>query len=105
LSASHGPDRAARAPDPIGALLRGHPADDQIGALLRGEPVDEGSHLVRAAQIALSKLGYPVKPDGAEDGATRRAVLDFENAHGLAPSAEISPELVKRLTAAAGPGR
>jgi hypothetical protein len=75
---------------------------DQIGALLRDKPVDGGSHLVRAAQIALAKLGYAVKPDGAEDGATRRALRHFERAHGLAPTTKINPELVKQLTAAAG---
>src|SRR5208337_1170720 len=85
-------------------LSSGSSAPDQIGALLRGKPVNE-SHLVRAAQIALLKLGYAVKPDGAEDGATRRALRHFERAHGLAPTAEISPELVKRLTAAARDGR
>jgi hypothetical protein len=75
---------------------------DQIGALLRDKPVDSRSHLVRAAQIALAKLGYGVKPDGAEDGATRRALRHVERAHGLAPTTKISPELVKQLTAAAG---
>jgi hypothetical protein len=75
---------------------------DEIGALLRDKPVDGGSHLVRAAQIALARLGYGVKPDGAEDGATRRALRHFERAHGLAPTTKISPELVKQLTAAAG---
>jgi len=77
---------------------------DQIGAFLRGKSVDDGSRLVRAAQIALAKLGYAVKPDGAEDGATRRALRHFERAHGLAPTTEISSELVKQLTAAARPG-
>jgi hypothetical protein len=77
-------------------------APDQIGAFLHGNPVDGGSHLVRAAQIALEKLGYAVKPDGAEDGATRRALLHFERAHGLAPTTKISSKLVKQLTAAAG---
>jgi Putative peptidoglycan binding domain len=75
---------------------------DQIGALLRDRPVDGGSHLVRTAQIALAKLGYALKPNGAEDGATRRALRHFERAHGLAPTTEISPELVKQLMAAAG---
>jgi Putative peptidoglycan binding domain len=75
---------------------------DQIGALLRDKPVDGGSHLVRAAQTALAKLGYAVKPDGAEDGATRRALRHFERAHGLVPTTKISPELVKQLTAAVG---
>jgi hypothetical protein len=74
----------------------------QIGALLRDRPVDGELHLVRAAQIALAKLGYAVKQDGAEDGATRRALRHFERAHGLAPSTRISSELVRQLTAAAG---
>ena len=74
---------------------------DQIGALLRGKP-DDGSPLVRAAQIALAKLGYAVKSDGVEDGATRRALRHFERAHGLTPTTKISSELVKQLTAAAG---
>ena len=78
-------------------------APDQIGALLRGKSVDDNSRLVRAAQIALLKLGYAVKPDGAEDGATRRALRHFERAHGLARTTEISAELVKQLTAAARP--
>jgi hypothetical protein len=67
----------------------------------RGKPHDR-SRLVHAAQIALAKLGYAVKPDGAEDGATRRALRHFERAHGLAPTTNISPELVKQLTVAAG---
>jgi putative peptidoglycan binding protein len=74
---------------------------DQIGALLRGKP-DGGSHLVRAAQMALAKLGYAVTPDGTEDSATRRALRHFERAHGLAPTTKISSEIVKQLTAAAG---
>jgi hypothetical protein len=74
---------------------------DQIGAFLRGKP-DDGSPLVRAAQMALAKLGYAVKSDGVEDGATRRALRHFERAHGLSPTTKISSELVKQLTAAAG---
>ena len=56
---------------------------DQIGDLLRRKPVVEDSRLISTAQGALAKLGYPVKVDGAEDGATRRALRDFERAHGL----------------------
>jgi hypothetical protein len=94
---SEGLDRGERRP----AAAR---APDPIGVLLRGKPVDDGSRLVRAAQIALAKLGYAVKPGGAEDGATRRALRHFERAHGLAPTTEITSELVKQLTAASGPG-
>ena len=76
-------------------------APDQIGAFLRGNS-DDGSRLVRDAQIALAKLGYAVKSDGAEDGSTRRALRHFERTHGLAPTTNISSELVKQLTVAAG---
>jgi predicted small metal-binding protein len=76
-------------------------APDQVGASLRGKP-DDGSRLVRAAQIALAKLGYAVKSDGVEDEATRRALRHFERAHGLTPTNKISSDLVKQLTAAAG---
>jgi Putative peptidoglycan binding domain len=55
--------------------------------------------LISTAQGALAKLGYPVKVDGAEDGATRRALRDFERAHGLPLRTEISSQLVKQLTA------
>jgi Putative peptidoglycan binding domain len=81
------------------------PVPDPIGALLRGKPVeDKEARLVHAAQVALAKLGYAVKIDGAEDGATRRALRHFEHQHGLAATTDISPELVKRLTAAARAG-
>ena len=99
-------DRPASAPSPAPAApgrVEKRPAapdSDPIGAILRGKPVDDGSHLVRAAQVALAKLGYPVKPGGAEDRATRRALRHFQHAHGLPETAEISPELVKRLNAA-----
>jgi hypothetical protein len=92
LSAAVGADHSER-----GAVAR---APDQIGDLLRGKPIDDGSHLVRTAQIALAKLGYPVKANGAEDGATRRALRDFERAHGLALTTELNPDLVKQLNAA-----
>ena len=80
-------------------------APDQIGDLLLGKPLDDESRLIRAAQSALAKLGYAVKTDGAEDGATRNALRDFERAHGLALTTEISSQLVEQLTAATRAGR
>jgi hypothetical protein len=94
-------DKQHQSSAPNGERRSASLAPDQIGALLRGKP-DDGSRLVRAAQIALAKLGYAVKFDGVEDGDTRRAVRRFERAHGLTPTTKISAELVKQLTAAAG---
>ncbi len=76
-------------------------APDQIGAWLRNEPQGDDAHLVLAAQNALIKLGYSVKADGNEGAATHQALRDFERAHGLPPTTEITPRLVRQLTAAA----
>jgi hypothetical protein len=79
---------AARSPDPIGNWLR-------------TETQADDSHLVLAAQSALVKLGYAVKADGNEGAATHQALRDFERAHGLPPTTEITPRLVRQLNAAA----
>ena len=77
---------------------------DPITDLLRGETRVDGTHLIMAAQTALAKLGYPVKPDGNDGLATQQALRDFERVHGLPPSAEITPRLLKQLTLAARAG-
>ena len=81
------------------------PPSDPISDLLRGEGHVDGGHLILAAQTALAKLGYPVKPDGNDGAATQQALREFERAHGLPPSTEITPRLLKQLTAAARAGR
>jgi hypothetical protein len=101
---------SAPAPLPPPSIDRGEAqsvvhASDKIGDLLSGKPLRNESHLIHAAQTALAKLGYAVKADGAEDGDTRRALRDFERAHDLAPTTEISPEVVNQLVAAVRAGR
>jgi hypothetical protein len=76
-------------------------ASDPIAELLAGEPHGDAPRLTLAAQTALAKLGYPVKPDGKEGSATEQALREFERAHGLPPATEITERLVKQLTAAA----
>jgi hypothetical protein len=88
-------------PKPAGAAASPPRAPDQIGNLLRSEVQTEDTRLVVAAQTALVKLGYAVKADGAEGAATQQALRDFERAHGLPLSTEITPRLVKQLNAAA----
>jgi hypothetical protein len=80
---------------------------DPIGALLRGgiEPRPDPSSMVAEAQEALAKLGYPVKADGLAGAATEQALRDFERAHGLPVSAELTPRLVRHLLAAARASR
>ncbi|HEX9169604.1 MAG TPA: peptidoglycan-binding domain-containing protein [Roseiarcus sp.] len=101
-------EREVSAPQSPAALPPARPADaadgsssapsDPITDLLRGEAHPDGAHLILAAQTALAKLGYPVKPDGNDGLATQQALRDFERAHGLPLSAEITPRLIKQLT-------
>jgi len=86
---------------PAPAAQSSAPAPDPIAALLAGEAPNDSSHLTVAAQTALAKLGYAVKPDGKEGAATEQALRDFEHAHGLPPATEITERLVKQLTQAA----
>lgn len=74
---------------------------DPIADLLRSEPRAEGARLILAAQTALIKLGYAVKPDGNEGSATQEALRDFERTRGLPVATEISPRLVRQLESAA----
>lgn len=91
---------------PAAAAENSHSASDPIAELLTGETHDDASRLALAAQTALAKLGYPVKPDGKEGAATEQALRDFERAHGLPATTEMTERLVKQLTQAArGAGR
>ena len=86
---------------PEAAAQSSPPASDPIAELLAGQTDSDASRLTLAAQTALAKLGYPVKPDGKEGAATEQALRDFEHAHGLPPAIEINERLVKQLTQAA----
>ncbi len=92
------PEPPARPPAAAGSAAR---PTDQIGNWLRGEAQGDDGHLVLTAQTALVKLGYAVKADGNEGAATHQALRDFERAHGLPLTTDITPRLVKQLEAAA----
>ena len=77
------------------------PVSDPIGDLLHSESKTDADRLTLTAQAALIKLGYALKPDGNEGPATEQALRDFERAHGLPVSPEISPRLVRQLNQAA----
>ena len=96
------PSTAALPPArPAAATQVSAPASDPIAELLAGEADSDASRLILAAQTALAKLGYPVKPDGKEGAATEQALRDFERAHGLPPATGITERLVRQLTQAA----
>jgi len=82
--------------------LAGAPAGgDAIADVLRAEDEQEAQKRLAAAQAALVKLGYVVKADGEASAATNLALRDFERAHGLPLANDVSPRLLKALTAAA----
>ena len=88
---------------PAEAAASPQSSSDPIANLL-AEETHSDSRLVLAAQTALAKLGYAVKPDGKEGAATQQALREFEHAHGLPPATEISERLVKQLATAARGG-
>ena len=85
---------------PIEAVAPSRTAD-AIADLIHSGGNRDSPRLAAAAQIALVKLGYPIKPGGALGADTAAALRDFEKTHGLPPSTEVTPHLVKLLNAAA----
>lgn len=83
----------AHRPDAIGQLLRG---TDKPGA----EPGADAH--VLAAQRALEKLGFAVKPDGRMGAATRAGLEKFQRDRHIEPAGDLSPKLLRELAAAAG---
>jgi hypothetical protein len=123
LSAAPLPETAARpqsptpsGTDPLGQFIRGGetpaatpPAatpepgrrPDAISQILRQAQMPaaapEPSRAVFAAQKALMKLGYVLKPDGIEGEATRKAVLQYEADHHLLQRGELTAKLIRIL--------
>jgi len=74
--------------------------DDAIADMLRADQDQEAQKRLAAAQTALVKLGYVVKTDGEPSAALTAALRDFERGHGLPPSNDVTPRLLKTLAAA-----
>lgn len=103
-SLSEPPATAPPAPPPrparLGAANESVPLPrtaDPIADIIRAGGNKDSQGLIATAQSALVKLGYPIKT-GANTAA---ALRDFEKAHGLPISTEVTPRLVKLLNAAA----
>lgn len=86
-------------PSPV-AVAHADRGDDPIAALLRGQGADKRK-MTLAAQTSLARLGYPLKATGSLDGDTKSALAAFQKAHKLPLTNEITPKLVKSLSAAA----
>lgn len=81
---------------------------DAISRLLDSQATQstpQPSKAVLAAQRALVKLGFVVKPDGIIGAATRQAIEQFEHDHGLPVRGELSPRILHELSAESGISR
>lgn len=99
----HGRDPMAEAAD-LQSQKTPAPPRDPIAQLLRpSAPAPAApSKSVLAAQRALMKLGFVVKPDGFMRPATRRALVQFERAHNLPAHGTLSPQVMHELGAESG---
>lgn len=80
---------------------------DPIGQLLSGgaATTDGPDKNVLAAQKALLKLGYVLRADGVLGGGTRRAIEKFERDNGLPAKGELTPKIMRQITARSGVAR
>ncbi len=85
-------------PQPSGAGPGGLAAELGDRLLQQG---DEGD-LVRAMQLALAKLGYPLKGTGHFGGVTDAAVTDFQQRHHLEVDGIVGPETAAAIDQAVG---
>jgi hypothetical protein len=78
---------------------------DSIADMIRNAGAERGaesSRQVMAAQRALARLNYPVKPDGVMGATTKSAIERFERDRNLPITGELSPRVAKALSAATG---
>jgi hypothetical protein len=97
------PARANSPPprDEILQLLKVPPASPARPKAADEKPSARGK-TVRAVQRALVKLGFVLNPDGLPGAATRHAITRYERDHGLAVYGEVTPALIRRLSAETG---
>jgi len=76
---------------------------DAIAQLLLGNnPEAQPSKMVLAAQKALVKLGFVLKPDGVMGATTRQAIERYERDHHRVSNGELTPAVLRRLAAESG---
>ena len=73
---------------------------DPIAGLIGGAA--DANANVLAAQKALVRLGYVLRPDGVIGASTKQAVASYERDHKLPVRGELTPKLSRELVAKAG---
>ncbi|MCJ2087610.1 peptidoglycan-binding protein [Methylobacterium sp. E-005] len=102
---------ASVTPKAAPARLAAKPAAKETAKGAAKEPAKEPAKKAEAesdpvlrAQKALTKLGYPVKPDGAMGPGTRAAIEKFERSAKLPVTGEATGRTLRELVAKAGHG-
>jgi hypothetical protein len=77
---------------------------DRISQILQEDTgaAPKPNRTVLAVQRALVKLGYVLQADGLDGEATHRAIVQYEGDHHLPTRGELSPKLLRQLSAEAG---
>ena len=87
-------DRALPArPRPLESIISTAPAAGKMAALVGNRVLELGARneAVRALQLALAKLGYPITATGYFGGGTDTVVKDFQARHGLDSDGAVGP--------------
>jgi Putative peptidoglycan binding domain len=102
---------------PRQARVNASPPRDKISQFLKPPPAPPASpaqsptataapaapsKLVLAAQRALVKLGFVLNPDGVVGATTRQAIKRYEHDHGLPVHGDLTPALMRQLSAETG---
>jgi uncharacterized protein (TIGR02594 family) len=97
-------DTTDKKPAPVVVSPPSGAASGGLTAELGGRLLKEGdeSDLVRAMQLALAKLGYPLKGTGYFGGATDAAVTDFQQRHHLEVDGIVGPETAGAIDQSVG---
>ena len=93
------PDAPPPKPAPVAVPKPAGPVSGEIAALLGDRLLQQGDEndLVRAMQLALARLGYPLKGTGYFGGATETAVTDFQETHHLEVDGIVGPETARAI--------
>ncbi|MFV0281130.1 MAG: peptidoglycan-binding protein [Rhodoblastus sp.] len=82
------PRKETRRPDPIASLI-----DKQAAPSARAPQASE----VIAAQRALQRLGFVIRPNGVFDATTRQAIAQFERERNMPARGELTPAIRREL--------
>jgi len=88
--------------DAIGKLLKTSTAQTTIEKAPAKAPEKENAKTVMAAQHALMKLGFVIKPNGTFGPATKAALESFERDQHLPVKGEMNRKILKQLSAESG---